>query len=87
MLNGKSGVQLDFSRAPWSEKYFGTLEKTLYEREVEYEVKSTGQGQVVSFMSVDLHDDLASAQELAKTVLREVFGLRRDSQIKLYLNQ
>jgi hypothetical protein len=81
------GLRFDFPLAPWSERYYQILEKKLYDRGIDYETHKTGEDTVVSFITVDLKQDLARAMELAKLVLLEVFRLRPGDKIKVYLSQ
>ena len=82
----KAGIQFDFPLAPWSEKYYEKLKTTLYAKGIDYETKTTGQDTVVSFITVDLKEDLGKAMELARLVLVEVFQLKPDDRIKVYLS-
>src|SRR5262245_58462306 len=66
---GNLGLEFGFPLAPWSEKYYEHLNKLLYDREIEYETRSTGDDIVTSFIIVDLKQDLDRAMELAKMVL------------------
>ena len=82
----KAGIQFDFPLAPWSEKYYEKLKAILYDQGIDYETQTTGQDTVVSFITVDLKQDLAKAMELARLVPLEVFKLKPDDRIKVYLS-
>jgi hypothetical protein len=82
----KAGIQFDFPLAPWSEKYYEKLKTILYDHGIDYETQATGQDIVASFITVDLKQDLAKAMELARLVLVEVFRLKPDDRIKVYLS-
>ncbi len=82
----KAGIQFDFPLAPWSEKYYEKLKAILYDQGIDYETQTTGQDTVVSFITVDLKQDLAKAMELARLVLLEVFKLNPDDRIRVYLS-
>jgi hypothetical protein len=81
------GIQFDFPLAPWSENYYEKLNGILYDKGIDFETQATGEKVVVSFITVDLKQDWAKAIELAKLVLLEVFGLRPDDRIKVYLSK
>jgi hypothetical protein len=83
---GEVGIQFDFPLAPWSEGYYAALNKILYDRQIAYEAKTTGEDPVAAFITVDLSRDIKKANELAKIVLLEVFMLRASDRIKLYFN-
>lgn len=84
--NGKLGLRLDFPLAPWSEKYYETLKKTLYDRGIDYEIKSTGEDKVAAFITIDFKKDFTKALDVAKLVLVEVFLLQPTDKLKLYFH-
>ena len=83
----EAGVQFDFPLAPWSERYADPLKTLLHEQGVDYEVSSTGNEPVTGFITIDFEQDCAKAMGLAKLALLEVFKLRPDDRIKLYLSK
>lgn len=83
---GEVGLLFDFPLAPWSEKYYETLKKTLYERGIDYEIRSTGADNVAAFITIDFKKDFTKAMEVAKLVLVEVFLLQPTDKLKLYFD-
>jgi len=83
---GDLGLQFDFPLAPWSEKYYETLKKTLYERGIDYEIQSTGEDTVAPFITIDFKKDFTKAMDVAKLVLVEVFLLQPTDKLKLYFH-
>ena len=83
----KPGIQFDFPHAPWSENYYDKLTSILHDNEIDFETEETGEKVVVSFLTVDFKQDWTKAMELAKLVLLEVFGLRPNDRIKVYLSK
>ena len=83
----KAGIQFDFPLAPWSEKYYEKLKTVLEDHGIDCETQTTGQATVVSFITVDLKQDLAKAMELSRLVLLEVFKLKPRDRIKIFLSQ
>jgi len=83
---GELGLRFDFPLAPWSEKYYETLKKILYERGIDYEIRSTGQDNVAAFITIDFKKDFTKAMDLAKLVLVEVFLLQPTDKLKLYFD-
>jgi hypothetical protein len=81
------GIQFDFPRAPWSEPYYGKLNRILSDKGIDFETQAIGENTVVSFITVDLQKDLTKAMELARLVLVDVFGLGPDDRIKVYLSK
>jgi hypothetical protein len=81
---GDLGLQFDFPLAPWSEKYYETLKRTLYERGIDYEIQSTGEDTIAAFISIDCKKDFTKAMDVAKLVLVEVFLLQPTDKLKLY---
>lgn len=76
------GLQFDFPNAPWSTQYFEALKNLLNQRDYDYDIQPINpspkhklQNQVSEFIVVDLMQDLDSASELCKLVLRDVFNL------------
>ena len=84
--NGNLGLQFDFPLAPWSEKYYETLKKTLYERGIDYEIQSTSDDIVAAFITIDFKNDFTRAMDVAKLVLVEIFVLQPTDKLKLYFH-
>lgn len=85
--NRKAGIQFDFPLAPWSQNYYEKLNGILHDKGIDFETQKTGEKVVVSFITIDLKQDLAKAMDLARLVLLEVFGLRPNDRIKVYLSE
>lgn len=83
---GELGLQFDFPLAPWSQKYYETLKKTLYERAIDYEIQSTGEDNVAAFITIDFKTDFTKAMDVAKLVLVQVFLLQPTDKLKLYFH-
>ena len=83
----KPGIQFDFPLAPWSENYYEKLNGILSDKGIDFETQETGEKVVVSFITVDFKQDWVKAMELAKLVLLEVFGLRPNDRIKVYVSK
>ena len=84
--DGERGVEFGFPLAPWSEHYYESLNKILYQQGVDYHTVTTGQNTVVSFIIVDLKQDLVAAMHLSKLVLLEVFKLKPEDKIRVSLS-
>ena len=85
MKDGVRGLELGFPRAPWSEHYYKVLKNLLDEQGVDYDTETTGGTVVLSFINVDFKADWAGAMKFAKLMLLEVFKLKPDDEIEVYL--
>lgn len=83
----KAGMQFDFPLAPWSEKYYEKLQRTLHDKGIDFETEPTSEKVVLSFITIDFKQDWEGAMEFAKLVLLEVFGMQPNDRIKIYVGK
>ena len=78
------GVEFSFPFAPWSGEYYEKVKESLERRGIDFSVVRTNEQVVTEFLLIDLKQDVEKGIEVARLILREVFGLRPDEIISLY---
>lgn len=87
------GLQCDFPRAPWSERYYDSLKDLLKQRNYECEIQSVEpvpslrvEDQVDEFLMIDLNQDLDASVALVRLVLLEIFKLDPSDTVTLWFD-
>jgi len=82
-----TGLELDFPRAAWSERYYPGVRALLDRERHPGEVVKTPGGPVEEYLRVDCGRDVALATMLVLAILREVFGIPEGQAIVAELQQ
>jgi len=78
------GLEFGFPLAPWSGEYYEKVKESLERKDIDYSIAGTNERVVTEFLLIDLRQDVEKGIEVARLILREVFGLRPDEKISLY---
>ncbi|MEM7049910.1 MAG: hypothetical protein AAF604_09625 [Acidobacteriota bacterium] len=84
--DGTTDIQLGFPLASWSSGYYENFVKLVERGKIAYFTESTEEGTVTQFTLINFNGDLHRAGDLARRILREVFGVEEDVKVTVELS-
>ncbi|HEX5409857.1 MAG TPA: hypothetical protein VFW89_08820 [Gemmatimonadaceae bacterium] len=81
----RSGIELDFPLAPWSEVYYPRARSVLAANNIKFEEESTGRKDTRSFVTVDFGTDVSLAVKVLQLLAADVFDLDMEHEMVAHL--
>jgi len=80
----RSGIQLDFPLARWSENYYDRARTVLAARGIGFVEENTGRTDTKSFLTVDFGTDVSVATRVVRLLAGEVLGVDMEHDMVAY---